>query len=170
MLFGQETRSARDCSSYAPKTGSVLHGTNRAGDLGRLRVSSGGLPLPSSGSTQRQGVEIRLPWRLSFGFKPKTNAESLQTVNTFPHQHRPDKHHSAAPAPGQRHRHRPPTPLWGLRPPVPRVFPQPLDEPHGVAVPGHGGGAPAAATTVPAPPLPLHKGARCSPACPPALR
>lgn len=102
MLFGQETPRARDCSSYVPKAGSVLHGTNRAGDLGRLRVSSGGLPLPSSDSTQRQGVAIRLPWRWSFGFKPKTNAESLRIVNTFPHQHRPDKHHSAAPAPGQR--------------------------------------------------------------------
>lgn len=44
---------------------------------------------------------------------------------------------------------------------VPRVLPQPLHEPHSVAVPGHGvgsgGGTAAAATAGLAPPLPLHK-------------
>lgn len=43
----------------------------------------------------------------------------------------------------------------GRPPPVPRVLPQPLHEPHGVAVPGHG--AAAATAALPAPPLPLHK-------------
>lgn len=44
---------------------------------------------------------------------------------------------------------------------VPRVLPQPLHEPHSVAVPGHGVGsggvAVTAATAGLAPPLPLHK-------------